>query len=577
MTTTLNPLTPSTGPRSQGLVLSEWLGLALVFGIGLFGYLMQTIDWFQYMPGDLGDGRFNSIVLEHLYQWVTGHAPGLWSPGFFFPFEGALAFSDNHFGSGASYVLARSLGFGRETAFLLWFLTGNILNFWVCWWVLHRLGFSVFAAALGAFVFAFALPVLHKENHAQLVYRFAIPLAFAAWYRALALRHSVDWAKTAFWWSVQVLCSIYLGVFLAYLLLASLIAYWVCQYFFAGQGSLNHHQAASGWGLAPPLSSPGRFKRVCWTVIAALATVLALYVLRKYQQVAADYHFARSVEELQSMLPRLASYLLGDGSRLTGWIGKRFNDIPMRHEQQMFFGLGPWVLVVAGTVYAWIQPARTGVMDQRVQLVRVASIALLVLFAMTLSVNGHSLYLLMAKLPGVGSIRAVSRIVLVMLVPVALLVAFAADRLLRTCSSGYARVLIGLALIVLVTCETVNTNHLHVPRQQWLNRQLGLSSAITAPLPPGSILFVTQDKDDPFFMTEIDAVIYAQDHNLRTLNGYSGNVPPGYQFPDPCVDPKARVDAYFAHRGPDDARRQSILSQLRVVSPKPCVKPPGGG
>ena len=34
------------------------------------------------------------------------------------------------------------------------------------------------AAACGAFAFAFGLPALAKEAHAQLVWRFAVPLAF---------------------------------------------------------------------------------------------------------------------------------------------------------------------------------------------------------------------------------------------------------------------------------------------------------------------------------------------------------------------------------------------------------------
>ena len=57
------------------------------------------------IPGDLGDARFNSVILEHLYQWVTGTAPKLWSPRFFYPFENTLAFSDNHFASGFAYIV----------------------------------------------------------------------------------------------------------------------------------------------------------------------------------------------------------------------------------------------------------------------------------------------------------------------------------------------------------------------------------------------------------------------------------------------------------------------------------------
>ena len=550
---------------NNGLAWLQWLGLVLVFSIGLFGYLMQTVDWFHKTPGDLGDARFNSIVLEHLYQWTTGQARSLWSPEFFYPFEGALAFSDNHFGSGLSYIAARWFGFIREDSFLIWFLVGNILNFWVCWWVLKRMGFSVMAAALGAFVFAFALPVLLKENHAQLVYRFATPLAFAAFYRTVSRRSRLDLAKTGVWFSVQVLCSIYLGVFLAYLLLASLVAYGLCQprlHNKIRQVNQNGQQQVKRDWLA-----------LLWYALAVLAIAVAVYVLNRYQQIANDYHFSRPIEELKSMLPRIGSYFLADGSQLTGWIGQFFREIPTRHEQQMFFGLGAWCLSLLALVTIWSSKLPNCVSVNILLLGRVVSVAWLILFVFTLSVNEHSIYLFVAELPGIGSIRAVSRIALTMLMPVAVLVALATDVLLQARSNNMVKTLVGLALIAGVSSETVYYNALHVDKQEWLDRQQRLSDSITNAIPAGDILWVTQDDDDPFFMTEIDAVIYAQDHHLRTLNGYSGNVPPGYSFPDPCVPASSRIDAYFVFRGADEVRRQEMLSQLGVVSSRPCLKP----
>ncbi len=182
------------------------------------------------MPGDLGDARFNSVILEHGYQWLTGQADRLWSPGFFYPFERVLGFSDNHFGTFWVYAAARAFGAVRENAFLFWFLVGNALNFFSCLWVLRRFGFRAIAASYGAFVFAFSLPVLHQEGHAQLFYRFAIPLAVWAWWEALEHRRLLDIFITTFWVAIQFLCSIYLGVFLGYLLVAMSLSYLVLNY-----------------------------------------------------------------------------------------------------------------------------------------------------------------------------------------------------------------------------------------------------------------------------------------------------------------------------------------------------------
>ena len=122
------------------------------------------------------------------------------------------------------------------------------------------------------------------------------------------------------------------------------------------------------------------------------------------------------------------------------------------------------------------------------------------------------------------------------------------------------------------TCEASNYNFLQVTKQDWLDRSRSLSQLITQPIAQNDILFVTADSDQTYFLTEIDAVIYAQDHHLRTINGYSGNIPPGYQYPDPCVPVNTRIDGFFAYFLPDDVRRKALNEQVKVISTGQCIK-----
>ena len=545
---------------STQLIGFERFGLAVIFSIGLFCYLMPAVGWFQKMPGDLVDARFNSIVLEHLYQWVTGQVASLWSPQYFFPFKGVLAFSDNHFGSAFSYILARLVGFTREDAFLLWFITGNLLNFLVCWWVLRSLGFSLLAAAVGAFVFAFALPVFHKENHAQLVYRFATPLAFGAWYRAMSSFRLIDLAKTALWCSIQTLCSIYLGLFLAGLLAAMFVSYVLCRVLSARPDSMGN--TSQRWVSV-----------ALWFLLATLAVSAAVLVLREYQKIALVYHFSRTLEDIKPMLPRPASYLASDGSQLTGWIGKHFNDVPVRHEQQLFLGLGPLILGLVGLVYCWQKKINRESVGVILLLARASSISLCALFFITLFVDGHSLYLIVIEqVPSLKSVRAISRVVLVMMMPVVVLVALPMEILLQSKWSRLVKTILATLMCLAATCEASNYNFLQVAKQDWLDRSRSLSQLITQPIAQKDILFVTADSDQTYFLTEIDAVIYAQDHHLRTINGYSGNIPPGYQYPDPCVPVNTRIDGFFAYFLPDDVRRKALNEQVKVISTGQCIK-----
>lgn len=556
----------------------------LIFAIGFFGYLMNTAGWFTMIPGDLGDARFNSVIVEHLYQWVTGSVAKIWSPQFFFPFEFTVAFSDSHFGSGWPYVLLRVFGLPREEAYLGWFLIGASLNFWVCWLVFKRLGFSAVGAAAGAFVFAFALPALHKENHVQLVYRFAVPLAAAAWYRAMDQRNVAYAVQTVFWCAIQFLCSIYLGVFLLYLLAAMLVAQvaFSLRHSFSQTARsatdstltanspprpLGPRVAASGGGWPAALSWARSVRGLTWSGLTLVAVVFAGYTLKRYHHVAVDYNFVRPLSELISMLPRPGSYLLADHSTLVSWLGRLVTDVPMRHEQQMFIGFGVAALALLGLCWSWrtLEPDLTA-------FVRRMMVALLLLVALTLMVSETSFYLFLAKLPGVGSIRAVSRIALILLLPVAVAVAAGVDGVARSSVTKVVKGFSLLALIGVLTLESVCYNPHHTPIQTWRARRDALQTKIGT-LPKDSVLFVTQPSAEPFFMTEIDAMIYAQDHHLATLNGYSGNTPPRYTYPDPCLPPEMRVDSYFAIRGFVADRRQQILNKLHTVFLEPCSKP----
>ena len=53
------------------------VSFVLLFIIGLFGYLLPAVGLFTMIPGDLGDARFNSVVLEHGFQWLTGQVAHL--------------------------------------------------------------------------------------------------------------------------------------------------------------------------------------------------------------------------------------------------------------------------------------------------------------------------------------------------------------------------------------------------------------------------------------------------------------------------------------------------------------------
>lgn len=531
--------------------------------VGYVGYIMQTTAWYEYIPGDYSDARFNSVILEHQFQWLKGDIASFWSPGFFYPARDVLAFSDSHIGSGWPYVILRWLDFSRESSYLGWFVVAACLNYATCFYALSRLGCGVLAAGLGAFVYAFGLPALSQEAHAQLNNRYYVPLAALFAYRYLLDKRLTDSCWTVVWASLQFFCSVYIGVFLVYLLGAMCLAT-----VFTTKGD---HASA----LSNPLGAVGQSKLVAGIAAGAMLLLTTL-MLWKYYQVSRIYGFGTGAVAGEYMLPRPVSYLLADRSSLSNWVGLKLGAIipsAYRHEHQMFLGLGPLVLMTVGIMIAFTN-ARLA------PLARLMGISLLLLIVATLNIDHVSLYSYIYQVPGVSAVRAVTRIILVLMFPAAVLVAVAADKLLQNLRTrsfdqdGVVLWLTALLLITLVCVESVYYKPYHYSRTAWSERQSRLAEHVTPALSKDSIIYLTQAPSDPWpAVSEIDAMIYAQDRGLKTLNGYSGNEPPGFLNNHPCLSVQSRLNTFYKYRNRNTPSFETLSHQIALVNPTPCTDP----
>jgi hypothetical protein len=548
---------------SSGRKMTRWALAIIPMLVGYFGYLMQTTAWYEFIPGDYSDARFNSVILEHQFQWIKGHIASFWSPSFFYPARDVLAFSDSHIGSGWPYVILRWLDFSRESSYLGWFVVAACLNYATCFYALSRLGCGVLAAGLGAFVYAFGLPALSQEAHAQLNNRYYVPLAALFAYRYLLDKRLTDGCWTVVWASLQFLCSVYIGIFLVYLLGVMCLA------------SVFTVKRDRATALSSRIGAVGQSKVVAG-IAAGVMLVLTALMLWKYYQVSRFYGFSTAAIAGEYMLPRPVSYLLADRSGLSNWVGLKLGAIipsAYRHEHQMFLGLGPLALMAVGIIVA-LTKARLA------PLARLMGISLILLVVVTLNIDHMSLYSYIYQVPGVSSVRAVTRIILVLMFPAAVLVAVAADWLLqnfRTRSFGQEGVvlwLIALLLATVVCVESVYYKPYHYSRTAWSERQSRLAELVPLALSKDSIIYLTQAPSDPWpAVSEIDAMIYAQDRGLKTLNGYSGNEPPGFLTNHPCLSVQSRLNIFYKYRNKNTPSFEELSRQIALVNPTPCTDP----
>lgn len=531
----------------------RWLAPLALFAVGFGLIALAHTRYLSGVPGDLGDARFNGIILEYFYRWLSGSGEALMSPGFFYPMPGALAFSDNHWGSAWIYSIYRAAGADRYVAYDLWYLTGYILNFAVMHVTLRRLGYSAIAGAVGAFLFAFGMPSIARVAHAQLVYSFPAPLALLFWER---FRQHAD-PRLLGWVALAVAAQFYISIYLGYFLCLVLLAWATAQAWQERVSPVVWFAGTRHW------CANNRREALVAAAMLILAAASIMFLMYPYIHYAKLYGFSRSPEDIAAMLPRIRSYFLADASSLWHGMGDRLaHGLQMRPEHQMFVGVGALLLALAALFL------------DRSRRVRTAGLCLLLLAVLTLSLKNQSFYMLFADLPGVNSIRAVSRIILMMLLPLAILAAAAVDAATRK-GTGW-RALVGLLCIAMVLeCISVKGASYRIDEAEARAREV--AARVPAELPKDAVLFVPQDGADPFYMIELDGMLLAQERGVRTLNGYSGNFPPGYANWDPavpgCVQAKARLDAargfYDGH-----IHRKPVRSQpgtLFVAGSDKCI------
>lgn len=510
--------------------------ITLLVVVCLFGIWMIVVvplgTRLANMPGEIGDTRLNTYLLEHFFRWISGLDKSFWSPDIFFPFPYTIAFSDNFLGSGLFYSLFRWAGLDQDTAFQGWYILGYFLNYFAAAFVLARLKFNPIGIAAGAFFFAFGLPALAKENHIQLLYRFCVPLACLSLWRLFELPKLRSLLTLLFLTVWQFYSSIYTGVFLFFLLfaLAALLPFFKHDRTFIGLVKFWPGLIKSMWNL-----STFRERLLAPFGIALLFLALGA-LLWPYYQVTKLYGFTRVSDEVATMLLNWRSFFIADRSLIWGPISKLIENFPMRHEHNIFIGLPAVVCILIS--FVWHRSPH----NKKMVFLHVFAAILVVVF--TSRFRGFSLYSLIWPLPGLSSIRAVSRIILILMWPISLCIAYTIDQLLgRTKRQTVLLSGIAYLLVFSLMLEPVFFEHRIFSKSDAQKRVTTYLSQIPTSLPDQPILFVADANNTE--ISEIDGMLLAQSLGWPSLNGYSGNKPPGYGSTNSCRNIQQRILAYM--------------------------------
>lgn len=542
--------------------MSRHFKFATPVALFVLAFCLLPLAQFQglgLIPGDVGDARLNNYFLENVYRFLRGESDSLWHLSFFYPFPYVLGFSDNLFGSSPVYVLFRLLGIKSDTSYQLWFLFGYAANFAAAFFALRKLGSSILAASIGAVIFAFALPTSAHAGHAQLHYRFGIPLAAVYFFDFLDKKTWRSLSISAGWLAWQFYAGVYMGFFASLLLAAMLLTFLAYEKY--GVHRSLKQSGLDFWSAWLALPKAKKNLQLLFLTAAILAMVLLFY---PYMQVSHLYGVKRSWAEISTMLPRPQSYLLSDSSFL--WASndsKIFQAVPMRYEHQMLAGLAPAALAVIGFL--------VGSRDKNGAAFTLMTGMLGVTIVSTLYIGGYSLWYLLHKLPLASAIRAMTRLDQVFLFPLAYLACIAIDQLRARRAWGTKAVVALIVPFILfeLSMTTIGSSN----KQAWRDRIAAAEQLIPAKLPKDSVIFMAP-RSGPFYADELDAMWVALNRGNKTLNGYSGLFPPGYglEHGTDCAAVPSRVLAYldFVDLQNDDRKYKELASKIVPLGFQNC-------
>lgn len=517
---------------------NEFLNQAIIFIIFILGIWLVVLKAYgphwKFVPGDIGDTRLVNYLLEHFFRRAAGLENDYWNASYFYPFKSAITFSENLLGSAPIYAFFRWGGLDRETSFQWWYLLGFCLNYAAASYVLSRLKFNPLATGMGAFFFTFGLPILAQETHPQLLYRFAIPLACFALYQFFQTSKLSNLSILSICIIWQFYLSIYMGVFLAVLLLITgiLLPFSLIAATLRERLACWPKQIKQAWLCSTPS------ERMITAAAFLGSGILFILLMWPYYQASIHYGFFRSWGEVY--LPDWKDFFSAGGAQIWYPLESLFINRSANSEQRLFPGIAIIALVLIG-VGTLIKSK-----SKNASLAWLNLVAALAFILFTLNFNGHSGYWFLWHLPGLKSIRVVGRIQLVLMWPIALFIAWVIDEICHRARQKQNWLLIfPLLLSGLLIAESVFFDHVTHSKLEAQQRLARMMARIPKNLPDNPILFIADNKSSLYLFQEIDTMLLAQEIGMPTLNGYSGNFPPGYEAAANCIQIPKRIIRYM--------------------------------
>ncbi|WP_317900065.1 hypothetical protein [Aurantibacillus circumpalustris] len=486
--------------------------IGLIFGL-LFFCINITSSDFSKVPGDLGDARFNNYILEHAHLFFTGKISEFWNAPFIYPEKNIIAYSDNLLGSAPFYSLFRLAGKNTQDSFQYWFILMTLLNYLSCYILLFYLFRNPYSAALGALIFAFSIALQSQIVHAQLFPRFAIPLCILA---------AVVYLKNLnpFYFLLSLIALIYqfyCGMYMGFLLFITLFFFFLISFIYQFKEYIIKAKNVKWW-----LHMFGSL---------LLSVLLLLPLIIPYSEKATGSTLYEYWEVVNSLPSTRSFFYSHPGSYLWKFLENTGKNYQAFWDHQIFPGA---IAIVSFILFSVLIIKRNLVPNKSTQLEKSPMVTLFLtaicLFIFFIRYQDYSLYRIIFMLPGFDSMRALQRIVNIELLFFGIAFAYLCN-VLFTKTKKISFILFFMGLSIFYIDNSIREDAADVYEKKVSSERIKKLNAKLKHLKKGTIFSYEPDTIRGLVIYhQLDAMLCAQENNLKCLNGYTSNSPNIYSY-----------------------------------------------
>jgi hypothetical protein len=498
--------------------------LALLLGVaGTIQYhSQQFFSGFDTFFGDRGDVRGFVYFCEHWYQSILGKA-SLLSPGIFYPTKRTLAYSDLLFGFAAPYSFFRALGFSMFSSVEIVIILSTFLSYCAAFLLLYRiLGLGLAPSCAGAMFFAFNSPKFHQTTHLQLQYVLLLPLIFALVITFAKRIETIDQKRAAVLLSLAALClnlQLATTFYFAWFFVVWSVLFLLLALAFSSSRLFIVAACRKFW---PAL--------IAGAVVFLLGFISLLLLYLPAMRLGTWYQY----DFVSEMIPDWKAVLsMGDGNYLWGGLYRALMPEPRPStwgELMVGIGLVPSLAWIALTVSSvWFIKGR-GKETTGTLFLAIMILATSIFYLIGFKYMGHSPWnFIYQYFPGAGAIRAVSRYVVFLTLPVSIAFAYGLHKALEFASTQRKQ---ALTIVVLVIAAFGVFEQFGIPRVNGAGFSKSIEESylktMAARLPKDCTAFYVAPGPHANHVTpeyQYDAMLISAISRVKTLNASSSQFP----------------------------------------------------